>query len=292
MTRSHLNIVLALAAIGLGALLWFSREKPETFPPLTALKADEVTAIELAHPDAPVIRLEKSDGAWRLTAPVQAPADDFEVSSLVNLATLDVRRSLPLAEADLKQLQLDPPKYTITLNGHELGFGDTEPIEYRRYVRSGEQVALVLDPPSAALDSDYSDLVAKQLLPTGAQIQRIELPQLTVVRKHGVWIAEQRPEAGSDELQGLVDAWRNLRAMWNAARPADADDAGEPVRIVLGEGELNLRIVQREPQLQIDNPAYGVRYTVSRAELDRLLTLPESKEASTSEDTESTETGE
>jgi hypothetical protein len=286
MTRSHLNIVLALAAIGLGALLWFSREKPETFPPLTALKTDEVTTIELAHPDMPVIRLERSDGAWRLTAPVQAPADDFEVSSLVNLATLDVKRSVPAAEADLKQLQLDPPKYTITLNEQVLGFGDTEPIEYRRYVRSGDQVALVLDPPSAALDSDYSDLVAKQLLPAGVQIQRIELPQLTVARKDGGgWIAEQKPDAGSDELQGLVDAWRNLRAMWNAARPQDAGDEGDAVRIVLSDGEITLRIVQREPQLQIDNPAYGVRYTVSRAELDKLLTLPEAAPSPTASPT-------
>jgi hypothetical protein len=276
MTRSHLNIVLALAAVGLGALLWFSREQPETFPPLTPLQQAEVSSIELAHPDAPLIRLEKQGTAWRLTAPVSAPADDFEVSSLVNLATLEIKRSLPLAEAYLKQLQLDPPNYTITLNSHVLGFGDTEPIEFRRYVRSGDQLALVLDPPSAALDRDYSDLVARQLLPAGAQIQRIELPQLTVARKEqGGWIAEQKPDAGSDELQALVDTWRDLRAMWNAARPADAGDAGEPVRIVLADGELNLRIVEREPQLKIDNPAYGVRYTVSRAELDKLLNLPE-----------------
>jgi hypothetical protein len=276
MTRSHLNIVLALAAVGLGALLWFSREQPESFSPLTPLQKDDVNVIELAHPGAAPIRLEKQGAAWRLTAPVSAPADDFEVSSLVNLATLDVKRSLPLAEADLQQLQLDPPKYTVTLNGHALDFGDTEPIEYRRYVRSGEQLALVLDPPSAALDSDYSDLVAKQLLPAGAEIQRIELPELTLERgDNGGWRAEQKPDAGSDELQTVVDTWRNLRAMWNAARPADAGDAGEPVRIVLAEGELNLRIVQRDPQLQIDNPAYGVRYTVSKAELDKLLKLPE-----------------
>lgn len=286
MTRSHLNIVLALAAVGLGALLWFSREKPERFAPLTPLKQDEVTTIELAHPDAALIRLEKQGTAWQLTAPVSAPADDFEVSSLVNLATLDVKRSLSVAEVDLQQLQLDPPKYTVTLNGHALDFGGTEPIEYRRYVRSGEQVALVLDPPSAALDSDYSDLVAKQLLPPGAQIQRIELPELTLERgDSGGWRVEQKPDAGSDELQTVVDTWRNLRAMWNAARPADAGDAGEPVRIVLAEGELNLRIVEREPQLKIDNPAYGVRYTVSKAELDKLLKLPEATPSPTASPT-------
>ncbi len=276
MTRSQLNIVLAVAGLGLGALLWFSREKPEVLPSLTALTSDAVSVIELAHPEAALIRLAKQDGAWQLTAPVSAPADEFEVASLVNLARLDVKRSLAVADADLKELQLDPPNYTVKLNDQVLAFGGTEPIEHRRYVRTGDSVALVLDPPGAALDSDYSDLVAKQLLRPGAQIQRIELPGLTVSRKEaGGWLAEQQPDASADDLQALVDAWRNLRAMWNGARPADAGEAGEPVSIVLADGVLDLRIVEREPQLKIDHPAIGVRYTVSRAELDKLLKLPE-----------------
>lgn len=276
MKRSHLNITLSVVVVALGALLWFSREKDEVFPPLTPLARDAVTAIEIAHPDRPLIRLQKQGPQWRLLAPVEAPADEFEVASLLSLADTDVKRSLPAAEVDLAELKLEPPQYRITLDDQVLAFGDSEPIEHRRYVRSGDRIALVLDPPSAALDADYSDLVAKQLVPADAEIRRIELPGLTVTREDGDggWRSPEQSDAEAARIEALVKAWQDLRAMWNAARPADAGDAGDPVRLVLADGELNLRIVEREPQLKIDNPAYGVRYTVSRAELDKLLKLP------------------
>jgi hypothetical protein len=276
MKRSQLNVALAVAVAGLGALLWFSREQQEVFPPLTPLAREAITSISVAHPDQPLIKLRKQDAQWSLVEPVTAPVDDFEVASLLGLADTEVKRSLPVTEVDLAELKLDPPQYRITLNEIELGFGDSEPLEHRRYVRNGDQVALVADPPSAALDADYSDLVSKALVPATAEIRRIELPGLTVTRDDaGAWTSPEHADADAARIGTLVKTWQDLRAMWNAARPADAGDAGDPVRIVLADGELNLRIVEREPQLQIDNPAYGVRYTVSKAELDKLTTLVE-----------------
>ncbi len=278
MKRTQLNLGLAAAVLALGAAVWVSREKPQALPPLTSLAEDELATITIAHPDAATIRLEKRGDAWRLVEPVDAPTDPFEVSSLIGLAKLEVKRSLPLAEVALGELQLDPPRYTITLNDQVLAFGDTEPIEYRRYVRHGDQVALVADPPSAALDADYSDLVARELLMRGAQIQRIEVPGLTVRREaDGVgWTAEGVADASADQLAAFVDAWSSARAMWNARRPADAESGagGEPVRIVTADGEIALRVVAREPQLQIDRADYGLRYTLSKADAERLLQLP------------------
>lgn len=290
MKRTQLNVALALAAVALGTALWLSREQTEPKPPLTPLAEDALRTIEIAHPDRPVIRLEKRGDDWRLTAPVDAPVDAFELSSLTGLAEREVQRSLPLAEVQLAELKLDPPAYTITLNDVTLGFGDTEPIEFRRYVRVGDEVRLIADPPSAALDADYSDLVAKELLPAAAQLQRIEVPGLVVQRAaDGSWTADGHADAGADQLQGFVSAWRGARAMWNALRPEDAgDDSGEPVRLVLQDGsEVRLRVVEREPQLKIDRADYGIRYTLSKADADKLLKLPEPSPAPTSTPTPS-----
>lgn len=277
MNRTQLNAVLAVAVVGLGVAAWLGREKPEPLPPLTPIAESDVRTIAIAHPDAAVIRIEKRGGDWRLVEPVDAPTDPFEVSSLVGLAKLEVKRSLPISEVTLADLKLDPPQYTVTLNDQVLGFGDTEPIEFRRYIRSGDQVALVGDPPSAALDRDYSDLVSRALLPDAAQILRIEVPGLVVRRGDdgSGWIADGRADATADQLQSFVDAWQNARAMWNAQRPADAGDAGEPVKLVLADGEVALRIAARDPQLLIDRADYGVRYTLSKADVDKLLKLPE-----------------
>lgn len=276
MKRTQLNMGLAAAVLGLAVAVWVSDTKEEKGEPLTAIAAAELQSIVITHPDKPEIRLEKRDSTWRLVAPVEADTDPFEVSSLVGLASLEVKRSLPVADVDLAELKLDPPHYTITLDGRTLAFGDTEPIGHRRYIRVDGQVQLVVDPPSAALDADYSDLVARELLPKNARIQRIEVPGLTVRRSDdGIgWIAEQQPQASADQLAQFVEAWRNARAMWNGLQPEGSGDAGTPVRIVLDGGEIVLRAAQREPQLLIDNPALKVRYTVSRAEADKLFALP------------------
>jgi len=274
MKRMQLNMGLFAAVVGLAVAVWVGREQPEKKPPLTPLSQDAVTSITIAHPGTPEITLAKQDGSWRLTAPVAAPTDPFEVSSLVGLAKLDVERSLAVSDVDLKELKLDPPQYTITLNDQVLAFGDAEPIQFRRYIRHGDSIALVADPPSAALDADYSDLVSKDLLPKDAKIQRIEVPGLSVDRSSGAWVAEGHGDASADQLSRFVDAWSSAHAMWNAKRPADAGDAGQPIRLVLADGEIPLRLIETDPQLVIDSPAYGVRYTLSKADADTLLRLP------------------
>ncbi|SFF25038.1 protein of unknown function [Fontimonas thermophila] len=277
MKRVHLNLALAVVVVGLALAAWLGRAKPETLPPLTPLAENDLKTITIAHPDAPVIKLEKQDGEWRLVEPVKAPTDPFEVSSLVGLAKLEVKRSLPLTEVSLAELKLDPPRYTVTLNDQVLAFGDSEPLEYRRYIKTGDRVALVSDPPSAALDADYSDLVAKELLPKNAEIRRIEVPGLTVRRSDdgASWVAEGQADVAAERLQRFVDAWKNARAMWNARRPSDAGDSGEVVKLTLADGDVLLRIVARDPQLQIDRPDYGVRYTLSKTDVDKLLKLPD-----------------
>lgn len=277
MSRAKLNVALVTVLAGLGAVAWFTREKPEVLPPLTSLAETALTRIAIEHPGSPAIRLEKQGEHWQLVAPVAAPVDPLEVNGLIALATAKVERSLPLAEVKLAELGLEPAAYRITLNDQILAIGADEPIQARRYVKAGDHVALIADPPAETLDANYSELVAKPLLPEGARIQRIEVPGLVVSRNaEGQWTAAGQPDASAERLQAFVDAWSNARSMWNALIPdgeRDAGAAGRAVRIVFDGGEVQLRIAGFEPQLLIDRPDYGVRYAVSKADESTLLTL-------------------
>lgn len=277
MNRLHLNLALVLVVAALAATLYFTQKKEEKGPPLTALTEATLERIRIEHPNAPAIALQKQDDQWRLTEPVQAAADGLEVASIVNLSTAEAKRKLAVADVKLSELKLDPPQYTVTLNDIRLELGDSEPIEFRRYVRVGEEIALIDEPSSAALDRDYSDLVAKELLPAGAEIVKIEVPGLTLARSTDgqSWsLSPDQPEASADQKQKLADAWKSARAMWNAAAPAGEAGGGEPVTITLKDGVVNLLVVAREPQLVIGNPALGVHYTLSKALEAELLQLP------------------
>ena len=79
MKQKQLNLVLGALALGLLAAVYFSQEKPKPKgPPLTALTAEAINKITHRHPKTPDNVLEKNDGQWSLTAPVQVAADPFE----------------------------------------------------------------------------------------------------------------------------------------------------------------------------------------------------------------------
>ena len=170
-----------------------------------------------------------------------------------------------------------PPAYRITLNDVALDFGAQEPIEARRYVLTGGEVALVDDPPSAGLDADYSDLVAKPPVPEQAEIAKIELPSgvSVVLGADGKqWeAAPLQTDISADAPQKLAHAWKDARAMWMAADLPEGSQ-GETVKITLKDGrELRFVIAERDPQVVLASPELKVRYVLSKALETELLQL-------------------
>jgi len=275
MKRARLNLALLAAALGLGLAVYFAQKGEPPGPPLTPYKPDAITRIALEHPGAPAIRLQKQDGQWQLTEPVIGEADPFEVNALIGLA--DRATQLKLEGGALKELELDPPLYTLTLNDAAIGFGGTEPIEFRRYVKTGDGAWLIEDPPGAALDKDYADLVAKDLFPAGAEIERIELPRLTLGKgADGKWaVTPADPKATADAMQKLADSWKGARSMWNELA-RDTPVTGDRIKVTLKGGVAREFIVAaREPQLKLHRADLGVTLVLSKALADELLKLPE-----------------
>lgn len=278
MQRNVLNICLGLAALGLGAAVIFSQKKDEKGPPLTPFAAEAIHHIRIDHPGSPVIELSKQGSQWNLIAPAKVEADPFEVNGILALAGLEAQTTLDPAKVVLKELKLDPPKYSVTLNDQKLEFGGEEPIKFRRYIRTNGKIVLVSDPPSAALDADYSDLVAKTLLPAGAEIQSIELPDFTIRKSEdgkGWMLSHGNDDATSDAKQKLVDAWKNARALWNAAAPKDAK--GDRITVTTKAGTAEFLVTQRQPQLVLTRVDLGVSYTLSEELMKEMLQLPEEK---------------
>lgn len=281
MKRARLNLLLLVLVAALAGGAYFSSKKPEAkSSPLTALSSEAITRISIQHPQQAALQLEKRGSSWWLTAPVTAPCDPFEVATLLNLASASTQRSFKLSEVKPAELKLDPPQFTITLNDQTLAFGDVEPLEYRRYVQHGDTVTLIDDPAATSVDADYSDLLAKSLLPPEARLTAIKLPGLSLTRSADgkQWQADPAPAGlGADDISRLVEAWRQARSMWNAAMPtSEAVDAQapQPIELTLEGGQtVQLLLISREPQLIIDRPDLKLRYTLSKADADTLLSL-------------------
>jgi hypothetical protein len=273
MKRTYLNLALLVVAFGLGVAVFLGQQQEEKGPPLTALKTADVTRVAIEHPGAPAIRLEKRDGGWFLAEPVQGEVDEFEINAVLALA--EAERKETLDAAPLAELELEPAKYVITLNDVAIAFGGVEPLQFRRYVKVGEVVGLIDDPPSAALDRDYADLVAKGLFPSGSEIERIELPKLALARADGKWAVQPAdPKASADAMQQLADGWKNARSMWNERAPRVPQ--GDRVKVTLKGGATREFIVAAtDPQFKLHRPDLGVNLVLSKALAGDLLKLPE-----------------
>lgn len=280
MNRTYLNLGLLALVAGLGIAVWLSQKKEEQGPALIALAPEAITRMSVEHPGKPAIRLEKKDGRWELIEPVRAATDSFEVNGILAVAELKFKDLLD-ANISKAELELDPPKYSVTFNDTRVDIGGSEPIKYRRYAASGTQIGLVDDPPSAALDADYSDLVSKAIVPEGSELQRIELPALSLEKNaDGTWTSTNAKDASAAQLAQLAEAWRTARAMWNAAEPAGGS-SGDAVKLSLADGRvIELKVHATEPQLIIANPALRVHHTLSKALADELLKLPAASAAS------------
>lgn len=276
MSRNHLNVVLLLVVLALGAGTWWAsqREAPAK-EKLTALATDGVSSILVEWPGSPAIHLERKDGQWWLTSPVQARADRFEAIGAASLAGTEVQQALDGEGLDAKELGLEPPDHVVTLNDVKVEFGGQEPLQSRRYVRVAGAVKLIDDPATASLDKDYADLVAKNLFDAVDPPVRIELPGLTLSRgADGQWSAPPgTANATPAALKSLAEGWINAQAMWNEAAPGPAP-AGERLRFTLQSGAQQEYVVAAtDPQFALYVPALKIRHQLSKALADELLKL-------------------
>lgn len=281
MKRKHFNLLLGAVTVALVPAIYFSQEKPEApKPPVTALKESDVTHILLQHTGDPDVELKREGSTWWLVKPVRARAETLEVNGILDLATREASTSYPLAEVRLAELGLEKPHRRVRLNETVVEFGDVDPIENRRYVRVGDQIHLIQDPPSAALDADYADLVQKHLIPEGAKILEIRLKNLKLTRtdKDGWNVQPGSADKGADATQQLVNAWVGAQAMWKQVS-TDTKSADTAV-IRTSDEEITFTILDRKDQLVLGRPDLNIRYTVSKALSDTLFTLkvPEKKD--------------
>ena len=114
-TRS--TLILLVVFVALGAYVYYVEldRPPASETPANELlldaTAEEFSGLTVRVGDSETVLSRTGDGdAWQLTAPVAAPADDGQVSSITSaLATLEIRRVIDDAAIDLTPFGLDEP---------------------------------------------------------------------------------------------------------------------------------------------------------------------------------------
>lgn len=143
-TLINLGLLALVALLGTIAIYEPGLEENETTKtPLTSLQPGEIHYIRLSNPGNPAIELEKREGSWYMTAPRKAPANDDKIEQLLGIATARSHSHFPLPKERLAEFGLDQPVVRLQLNDLVLEFGNNEPLQFRRYVRIGNELHLI-----------------------------------------------------------------------------------------------------------------------------------------------------
>lgn len=131
--------LLASAAVLFAFICFFERQFPATGMPAAAasrlilIKPEEINAVQLRRTNQFIVRAERTNQTWNITAPINYPAQDFAIDHLLKtLATLASYtfispEELKAGQKSIAEFGLDVPMASLTLHhgGHrtELLFG-------------------------------------------------------------------------------------------------------------------------------------------------------------------------
>lgn len=237
--RFRSTLLLALVFFALGAYLYFvefERAAEETKKKtLFSFKPEEVTKVELTYPDRQII-VQKEDGSWRLTAPVEAAADKVAVDNLVRaVANCEVKKSLEDVPENLAPFGLDTPKVTVTLTlgDHALPairVGKTSPVGYSTYIQRADESKIYLTGSAfqSGMEKQVKDLRDKSILHIASEdVRRVTLERpdskLALRKTDGAWRIEEPAEYPADgtAVQNFLSSLGSLRAKDFPSESAD-----------------------------------------------------------------------
>jgi hypothetical protein len=218
------TIALVVVLAGLGAYIYFVDSKRpaggiEEKQKVFSVEADKIEEITLTSENE-TSTLRKTDGTWKLTAPVAADANQTEVSSLTsNLASLEVNRVVDENASNLAEFGLANPRIAISFKGQggvsgQLHLGDKTATQSDVYaVKPGEKrVFLVSSFQETTFAKKPFDLRDKRVLNFERdKVDSIEIVQagetpIQLARSGSEWVIKQPVQVSGDygAVEGLL----------------------------------------------------------------------------------------
>ena len=271
-SRLLLNIALLVLVTVLAVFIYFSYQKEQqqqASTQLTELSADDITRISILHKQRKIV-LEKIDDDWRMLEPISINANAFRIDTLMKMLNAASHIDYDAGELDLHKYGLANVSTAISFNDTQIIFGITNPVNNYRYVRVGNRVHLMDDHFYPILSSQTGTLVARELLPQSAQIQKLVLPEQTLTRdEKGNW--HSSGDTSADEINETLRNWKNSQA-FGVHNYNQRESLGTIEVHLTNETEpVVLQVTDTEPWLIIARPDMDIEYHFNLEFYDGLL---------------------
>ena len=280
-TRGLLNLVLVVLALVMGLIIYFEPGlEPADIPqPLTTLLvADDASGIHIERVKYDPVSFIKRNGRWYLvTEKQELPASTFQLQALLRLLETSSSSHYAADTVNLESLGLDPPQATVTIDDVAILFGNTAPLDGKRYLQIDATVHLIEDRYQHLINAGWTNFVERKLLPTDKSISRLQLPDmtLTLTDKDQWQLSPGKPGISADAIQQLLDHWDKVSALY--ARRYDGRTSDEIITLEFSDSPetLTFMVIAHSPELVLARPDWGIQYHLSSDVEEALLTLGE-----------------
>ncbi len=283
-SRTLLNLTLAAVALLLALVVFYQPglEQGPVAPPISTLSADSISSIRVTRKERTPLTFTKTASGWKLLQEQALPASAFQLRALLSMPATRPRRSYPVSALDLGSAGLEPPQATLLLDDTLITIGNTEPLERTRYIRHDNTIYLVTDIYQHLINADWTNFIARQLLPENAALKSIELPGLTLtLGDEQQWQTAPAVESGNaTAIQALVSQWQTASATYIRRYDGTATDATITLTFSDDTDTITLYINKQPSELVLARPDWGLQYHFPANMRSTLLGLPAPETAS------------
>lgn len=133
---TKLNLALLTVIAVIAAFLLLNDTERAEQAPVTVSKIDRrrITVITINSDQRKDIIFDKKSGAWQMVSPLHARANSTRIAAILSLLQARSYTQLNAGGMDLGKFDLVKPAVTLKLNHYEFLFGNSNPLEGRRYL--------------------------------------------------------------------------------------------------------------------------------------------------------------
>lgn len=253
MIKKSTLLVLLLAVMAGAAVYYFDWKRgqkeaekaaEDTSQPAFAVQADDISSLVISYPVDPKskpVQMEKRNGSWQITQPIQTSADDASVQGIVDqLASARVSQTEPAAPDRLKVYGLDNPDVSLDFQlksgaKHNLKLGKkdfTGVSVYALVDNNAKDVALLPESLLVSSDKPLQDLRDHAVLHiTSTEVHSFELKNssgdLAATKEKDAWKFTKPSDARGDD-DGITSLLSSVSTAKMAAIASEtADNLGK-----------------------------------------------------------------
>jgi len=266
-SRTLTNIILLLVLLAFIGFYINTKNKPVEIQRITDLSIDKINSIRIPRDNNADIILQKNNSPtgtteWHMIKPYAIKAHQFRVNTLLGLSQTPIDESYDSSALNLQHYALDKPRARIIFNSTEISFGKSNPLNNKRYLKSGNKLVLVNDQTYPLVSAQAATFVDLRLLPEQT-ITALSLPDLQIKKTetaHWKSTSKKIPDnvLNADQIQTLLENWRSAQAF--AVHKYMPRKKLGMIKISFENSNIIFELSDDDPWLILARPDLGIEY--------------------------------